>query len=81
MQSIEVKPPPMTTTRVPGVARVGQAEGGDAQVLEAVEDAVGVLAGDAQLVGVVAADGHADRVEALVLEVVDGEVLAQLGVA
>ena len=42
--------------------------------------AVGVLARDAQLVGVVAADGHADRVEALVLEVVDGEVAAQLGV-
>ena len=53
------------------VARIGQAEGGDAQVLEAVEHAVGVLAGDAQLVGVVAADGDADRVEALVLEVVD----------
>ena len=64
-----------------GVARIGQAEGRDAQVLEAVEHAVGVLAGDAQLVGVVAADGHADRIEALVLEVVDGEVAAQLGVA
>ena len=63
------------------VAGVGQAEGRDAQVLEAVEDAVGVLAGDAQLVGVVAADGHADGVEALVLQVVDGEVAAQLGVA
>ncbi len=63
------------------VVRVGQAERGDAQVLQAVDDAVGVLAGDAQLVGVVAADGHDDRVEALVLEVVDGEVHAQLGVA
>ena len=56
------------------VARVGQAERGDAQVLEAVEHAVGVLAGHAQLVRVVAADGDADRVEALVLEVVEGEV-------
>ena len=51
------------------MARVGQAERRDAQVLEAVEHALGVLAGDAQLVGVVAADGHADGVEALVLEV------------
>ena len=56
------------------VARVRQAERRDAQVLEAVEHALGVLAGDAQLVGVVAADGDADRVEALVLEVVEGEV-------
>ena len=53
------------------VARVGQAQRGDAQVLEPVDDAVGVLAGDAQRVRVVAADGHADGVEALVLEVVD----------
>ena len=49
-----------------GVVRVGQAEGGGAQVLEAVEHLVGVLAGDAQLVRVVAADRDADRVEALV---------------
>ena len=63
------------------VARVGQAEGRGAQVLEAVDDAVGVLAGDAQLVGVVAADRDDDRVEALVLEVVEREVLAQLLVA
>ena len=62
------------------MARVGQAERGDAQVLEAVEDAVGVLAGHAQLVRLVAADGDADRVEALVLQVVDGVVAAQLGV-
>ena len=59
------------------VTRIGQAEGRDAQVLEAVQHAVGVLAGDAQLVGVVAADGHHDRVEALVLEVADGEVAPQ----
>ena len=49
------------------VARVRQAERRGAQVLEAVEDAVGVLARDAQLVRVVAADGDDDRVEALVL--------------
>ena len=77
MQSIEVKPPPMTTTRAAGMPRVRQAERRDAQVLEAVEDAVGVLAGDAQLVGVVAADRHDDRVVALVLEVVEREVAAQ----
>ena len=64
-----------------GVARIGQAERRDAQVLEAVEHALGVLARDAQLVRVVAADGDADGIEALVLEVVDGEVPAQLGVA
>ena len=63
------------------VARVGQAERRDAQVLEAVEHAVGVLAGDAQLVRLVAADGDADRVEALVLQVVEREVAAQPGVA
>ena len=39
-----------------GVVRIGQAEGGDAQVLQAVEDAVRVLTRDAQLVRVVAAD-------------------------
>ena len=64
-----------------GVTGIGQAERGDAQVLEAVEDALGVLARDAQLVGVVAADGHAHGIEALVLEVADGEVATQLGVA
>ena len=80
-QSIAVKPPPTTTTRVPVVARVRQAERGRPQVLEAVDDAVGVLVGDAQLVGVVAADGDDDRVEALVLQVVEREVLAQLLVA
>ena len=77
MQSIDVKPPPMTTTRLPDMARVGQAERGDAQVLEAVEHAVGVLAGHAQLVGLVAADGDADGIEALVLQVVEREVLAE----
>ena len=54
------------------VIGVRQAERSDAQVLQAVDDAVGVLAGDAQLVGVVAADGHQHRVVALVLQVVDG---------
>ena len=47
------------------VLGVGQAEGRGAQVLEAVEDLRRVLARDAQLVGVVAADGDDDRVEAL----------------
>ena len=63
------------------VARVGQAERGRAQVLQAVDDAVGVLVRDAQLVGVVAADGDDDAVEPLVLEVVEREVPAQLHVA
>ena len=80
-QSIEVKPPPMTTTRLPGVARVGQAEGRGPEVLEAVDDAVGVLAGDAELVRVVAADRDEDGVEALVLQVVEGEVAAEALVA
>ena len=56
------------------MAGVRQAERGDAQVLEAVEHALRVLARDAQLVGLVAADGHADGVEALVLQVVEREV-------
>ena len=59
------------------VARVRQAERRGAQVLEAVEDLVGVLARDAQLVRVVAADRDDDRVEALVLEVVEREVAAE----
>ena len=80
-QSIAVKPPPTTTTRRARVARVGQAERGDLEVLQAVDHAVGVLVGDAQLVRVVAADGHDDRVEALVLEVVEAEVAAQRLVA
>ena len=63
------------------VVGIGQAEGGDAQVLEAVDDALGILARDAQLVGVVAADGHEDGVVALVLKVVEREVDAQLDVA
>ena len=62
---------------LPGVARVGQAERRGPQVLEAVDDPVGVLAGDAQLVRVVAADRDHDRVEALALEVVEGEVAAE----
>ena len=65
----------------PLVARVGQAERGRAQVLQAVDDAVGVLVRDAQLVGVVAADRDDDAVEALVLEVVEREVLPQLHAA
>ena len=48
------------------VVRVGQAERRRAQVLEAVEDLGGVLARDAELVRVVAADRDDDRVEALV---------------
>jgi len=59
------------------VARVRQAQGGDLEVLQAVDDAIGVLAGDSQLVRVVAADRHEDRVVALVLEVVQAEVAAQ----
>ena len=59
------------------VVRVGQAERRGAQVLEAVEDLGRVLARDAQLVRVVAADGDDDRVEALVGQVVEGEVAAQ----
>ncbi len=78
---MDVKPPPTTTTRLPTWPGIGQAEGRDAQVLQAVQHALGILARDAQLVGVVAADGHADGIEALVLEVADREVLAQLGVA
>ena len=57
-----------------GVARVGQAERRGAQVLEAVEHLGRVLAGDAQLVRVVAADRDDDRVEALVGQVVEREV-------
>ena len=63
------------------VARVRQAERGGPQVLEAVDDAVGVLVRDAQLVGVVAADGDDDGVEALVLEVVEREVAPEPHVA
>ena len=63
------------------VVRVGQAERRGPQVLEAVEDPVGVLARDAQLVRVVAADRDDDRVEALVLEVVEREVPPELLVA
>src|SRR3990172_2545719 len=57
-----------------GVIGVGQAARGRVQVLESVEDLLGVLAGDVQVVGLVAADGHAHGVEALVLEVVEAEV-------
>ena len=64
-----------------GVARIGQAEGGGPEVLEPVEDLGRVLARDAQLVRVVAADRDEDRVEPLVLEVVEPEVPAELGIA
>ena len=60
-----------------GVARVRQAERRGPEVLEAVEDLVGVLARHAELVRVVAADRDDDRVEALVLEVVEPEVAAE----
>jgi hypothetical protein len=43
-----------------GVVRVGQTEGGRAQVLQAVEHLGSVLTRDAELVGVVAADGDDD---------------------
>ena len=64
-----------------GVVRVGQAEGRRAQVLEAVEHLRRVLARDAQLVGVVAADRDDDRIEALEHQVVEREVRAEAGVA
>ena len=63
------------------VARVGQAERRRPQVLQAVDDAVRVLARDAELVGVVAADRDDDGVEALVLEVVEREVAPEALVA
>ncbi len=59
---------------LPGVARIGQPEGGRLEVLEPVDDAVGVLVRDPELVRVVAADRDEDGVEALALEVVQGEV-------
>jgi hypothetical protein len=59
------------------MARIGQAEGRDLEVLESVDDAVRVLVGDPQLVRVVAADRHHHRVVALVLEVVEAEVAAE----
>ena len=63
------------------VTGVGQAERRGAQVLEAVEHLGRVLARDAQLVRVVAADRHDDRIEALVGQVVEREVGAETGVA
>ena len=63
------------------MVRVGQAEGRGAQVLEPVEDLRRVLARDAELVGVVAADGHDHGVEALVGQVIEREVGAEPGVA
>ena len=63
-----------------GVVRVRQAERRGAQVLEAVDDAVGVLVRDAELVRVVAADRDDDRIEALHRQVVEREVAAETGV-
>ena len=56
---------------------IGQPQGGRLEVFEAIEHAVGVLVGDAQLVRVVAADCDQDGVEALALEVVQAEVAAE----
>ena len=64
-----------------GVLRVRQAERRGPQVLEAVEHLGRVLAGDPELVRVVAADRDDDRVEALVGQVVEREVAAEPGVA
>jgi len=44
------------------------------EVLEPVDHALGVLVGDVELVGVVAACGHDGRVEALGCQVVEREV-------
>jgi hypothetical protein len=49
------------------VARVGEPERRDLEVLQAVDDTIRVLAGNPQLVRVVAADRDDDRVLALVL--------------
>ena len=64
-----------------GVVRVRQAERRGAQVFEAVDDPVGVLVRDPELVGVVAADRDDDRIEALHRQVVEREVAAKSGVA
>src|SRR5664280_2056871 len=63
------------------VARVGQTEGGDPQVFEAVDDPVGRVVGDVDLVGFVAPGGDDGGVEAVGLEVVQVEVRAQRLVA
>ena len=63
------------------VVGVGQAERRRAQVLEPVDALGGVLARDAQLVRVVAADRDDDGIEALVGQVVEREVAAEPGVA
>ncbi len=60
-----------------GVARILQPEGRRLEVFQAVEDALGVLVRNAQLVRVVAADRDQDGIEALALEVVEGEVPAE----
>jgi len=59
-----------------GVARIGQADGGDLQVFQAVDDARGVLVGNAELVGVVAAGGDDRGVEAAPAQVVQAEIAA-----
>ena len=60
-----------------GVIRVRQPERRGPQVLEAVEHLGRVLAGDPQLVRVVAADRDEDGAEALVGQVVEGEVATE----
>ena len=56
---------------------VGEAERCGVQVVETVDDAVGVFAWNAEVVGVVAADRNDDAVVALRLQVGDGEVATQ----
>ena len=65
----------------PLVARVRQAQGGNSQILQAVDHTVGRLVGDVELVGVVAACGDDRGVEALVSQVVQAEVHAESLVA
>ena len=59
-----------------GVARVGQAQRGDAQVVQAFDHALGGVVGDADLVRVVAAGGDDRGVESPVAQVVQAEVVA-----
>ena len=59
------------------MAGVGQAERRDPEVFQAVDYAVGILVGDIELVGVVAAGGDDRGVEALGPQVVQAEVAPQ----
>ena len=61
--------------------RVRQPERRGPQVLEAVEHLGRVLAGDSELVHFVAADRHEDGAEALVGQVVEGEVPSEARIA